>query len=116
MFGLRKLVVVVLLLLLLLLLLLKVHLQQHSEFIFSHFPHLLCFPAERRAQLARSRSRQDLLNLTGSTSVHDIDLSHSQIINDTGVAPPQERVRRPPKNKAEIESEAEQLLARLKEL
>ena len=47
--------------------------------------------------------------------MHEIDLSGSEVGNNTSVAPPQERVRRPPKNK-EAESEAEQLLARLKEL
>lgn len=48
--------------------------------------------------------------------MHEIDLSGSEVDNNTSVAPPQERVRRPPKNKGEAESEAEQLLARLKEL
>ena len=85
---------------------------------------IIVVSAERRAQLARTRSRQDLLNTTGSM-LREIDLSDSHIdTSDTtaSASKPQERVRRPPKTSpaaaaaAEDESQAEQLLARLKEL
>jgi hypothetical protein len=77
------------------------------NFLFFFF---FCLTAERRAQLQRSRSRQDL-NLTGNLT-REIELSDA-VLDNGG---PPESGRRPRPSKGEEESEAEQLLQRLKEL
>lgn len=79
-----------------------------------------CFAAERRAQLARTRSRQNLLD---SSTVREIDFNDSTA--DTPVPPPR-RERGPNKSRNDTsstssagdnaESEAEKLLERLKAL
>ncbi|XP_055958630.1 protein diaphanous homolog 2-like [Patella vulgata] len=71
--------------------------------------------AERRAQLARSRSRQNLLNLDNSTAreINFDDSNMSSLDSPVKVT----RTRRSPQNKDDNEgSEAEKLLARLKQL
>lgn len=78
--------------------------------------------AERRAQLARSRSRQNLLQLDSST-VKEINFDESHA-NEIPNQPPEksqeperkERRQHRRREKTQEESEAEKLLARLKEL
>lgn len=72
--------------------------------------------AERRAQLARTRSRQNLYG--GDSNAREIDLTDSPADSKTSEPKPQESGQHSTTVQAEgsEETEAEQLLARLREL
>ena len=75
--------------------------------------------AERRAQLSRTRSRQDLFDddVTGYNRVLDKNPTESKESGVTEtVTAAMERVRRCPKNSHDDEFQAEQILARLRQL
>ncbi|XP_041359687.1 protein diaphanous homolog 2-like isoform X2 [Gigantopelta aegis] len=73
--------------------------------------------AERRAQLARSRSRQNLLQNLDSSTVREINFNDSQMDSSDRDQQSNNNSAKPRRRqKTEQETEAEKLLARLKEL
>lgn len=72
---------------------------------------LFSISAERRAQLSRSRSRTNLVNIENSVTR---DISFDDTLTDNSKATSQSSGRRG--SKQDDESEAEKLLARLKAL